>query len=72
MVPTRLRGIDGGPVSPQELEDRWEIKSLPWNQGVSNCKSVSDPCYFGIFGVLFWIFMMQLSHSLYVQGVLPV
>ena len=50
MVPTRLRGIDGGPVSPQELEDRWEIKSLPWDQWVSNCKSVSDH--------LFWIFLI--------------
>ena len=22
MVPSRLRGVDGGPVSPQDLEDR--------------------------------------------------
>ena len=24
VVPNRLRGVDGGPVSPQELEDRWK------------------------------------------------
>ena len=57
MLPIRLRGIDGGPVSPQELEDRWEIQSLPWIQQ----KCLRSLFYFDMFGVLYILIGMSVK-----------